>query len=931
MSRRKASRTAASPVAAASHDSPVSTHPGEPATFQLTVVNSCLCNEDVQLPRLPTPALLTPFYAQYESTAAAASLRTTSPWKSDYWCTKVAHVALGRHSALPAAYRLRHECAGRLHARVVYVQAAAVHRQLYKAYPPLPRCRPHAATVGEVGGDDDVVIVEPTTRGDVVVAGPAGPPPPTAFKASYYLLINHSENPIFVGPDGVPQGRSVVLREGDVLSFLECAFDEDSGVLDEAGATDGGDSAEGHCRDTSIGAEGVECAATTVEQIQQLAAESLWRCVDTSAAGSASRPSSSSTSFTAHQVRVPQGTVATRRFYEVPHVVQEYMRWWHRHTTQLCEQRHVNSRHTASPATEPMGATFSWMVSGNHLVRAPSIANSGVRSVTPVCAKAEGACDISAATVGQLSSSPPPLCSQRRGSRSPSPLPRMQQQQHHRFSEDLLKTPAVVTALRQWLKDTEDMEEVADEVHSPLAARLLLDRAWLWRLVRRHHRQQAAPQLQPSSPAARDGFSPSLVKLEDKTPTTTTTTAGLACAATVKKREGVEPGGTPPQLGGSSSPQRASDMMERFRVSVPTVLDDSVATGHGTSLALTAMPSRAASVVQTVLEELRQSHGKKRSPASEEGTHALLPPLFRNEPKTGTEVARTAPDVSRTLCLDAEPIHVYADSNAHSAARPVSGEASQRPLKRLSSPAVSAGMPTCVPAVRIRPAILPVYVFTRRSPSPDAYTREQSSFTYARSFSSPRVTGRARGGGASGSTSGLGTAKQFVYYYYETDDRPPGADAGAIEHHQSRSRGSTREHGGRWQNGQQRKTTGGGAASDPSPALVEPSSPILTAAALPPHESHADSSTHEDSFLWVDESEKVEKVRCASTTRKRRPGKKTSATRKRRASETIPSAAEAKAARADSTSVAFEAPLPTPTAKSTPSRHAKTTPRINSR
>ncbi|CBZ30625.1 conserved hypothetical protein [Leishmania mexicana MHOM/GT/2001/U1103] len=925
MPRKKASRKAASPVAAASHDSPVSSHPGEPAAFQLAVVNSCLCNEDVRLPRLPTPALLAPFYVQFESTVAAASLRTTSPWKSDYWCTKVAHVVLGRHSALPAVYRLRHECAGRLHARVVYVQAAAVHRQLYKAYPPLPRSRTHAITVDEVGDDDDVVIVEPTTRGDAVVAGVAGQPTPTVFKTSYYLLINHSENPIFVGSDRVPQGRSVELQEGDVLSFLECAFDEDSGVLDEANVADGGDGAGGHGRDTSIDAEAVECAATTVEQVQQLAEESLWRCVDTSAVGSASRPSSSSPLFTALQVRVPHRTVATRRFYEVSHVVQEYMRWWHRHTTQLFEHRHVNGRHPASPPVEPMGVTFSWMVSSNHLVRAPSIANSGVGPVTPVCAKVEGACDTSAATVRQPSSSPPPLCSQGRGSRSSSPLPHMQQQQQHRFSEDLLKTPAVVTALRQWLKDTEDMEEVADEVHSPLAARLVLDRAWLWRLVRHHHRQQATPQPPPSSPAARGAFSPSLVKLEDKT----TTTAGLACAATLKKREGAGPGSVPPQLGGSSSPQSASDdVAERFRISVSTVFDDPVATGHGASLAPTATPSRGASVVQTVLEELRQSHSKKKSPASEQGTHALLPPLSGNMPMVGTDVARAAPDVRRTLCLDADPIHVYVNNSTHCSARPVSAEASQWPLKRLSSPAVSVGMPTRVPAVRIRPAMLPVYVFTRRSPSPDVYTREQSVFTYAHSFSSPTVIGHASGAGASGSTSRLGNAKQFVYYYDETDNHSPGA---AVEYHQSRSRGGTRGQGGRWRNGQQRETTGGGAASDPLPAFVEPSSPVPTTAAPLSHESHADSSEHEDSFLWVDESEKAEKMPCASTTRKRRHGKKASATRKRRASEAMPSAAVAKAARADGTSVASEALPPTPTTKSTPSRHAKTTPRINSR
>ncbi|GET92582.1 hypothetical protein, conserved [Leishmania tarentolae] len=917
MPRKKASRKAASPVAVASHGSPVSSYTGEPAAFQLAVVNSCLCNEDVRLPRLPTPALLTPFYTQYESSAPAASLRTMSPWKGDYWCTKVAHVALGRHSALPAVYRLRHECAGRLHARVVYVQAPAVHRQLYKAYPPLQRSKTHATTVGEVGDDDDVVIVEVTTGGNVVSEGVAYRPPPTNFKDPYYLLINHSENPIFVGLDRVPQGRSVVLREGDVLSFLECAFDTYSGVLDEPGVMDGEDSAEGHCRCSSIDSEAVECAATTVEQVQQLAKESLWRCVDASAAGSVSRPSSS-LAFTARQVRVSHRTVATRRFYEVSHVVQEYMRWWLRHTTPLFAQRQVNGRHTSSPPSESIGVTFSWMVSSNHLVRAPSIANSGVRSAAPVCAKAESAYDIPASTLDQSSSSPSPPCSQRRGSRSPSPLAHLQQQQQCRLSEDLLKTPSVITALRQWLKETEDMEEVADEVHSPLAARLVLDRTWLWRLARHHYGHQATPEQQHSRPAARNEFNPSLMKLEDKT-----TTTGLASAVTVKQRRGADPGGVPPKLSGSSPQRGSDDVAERFRISAPTIFDDRVAHGCATSLGPNANRPRAASVVQAVLEELRQGHSTKKTSASEEEAHALLPSSFGNVPKVGTDVARPAPDVCRTLCLDAEPIHMYANSTTNGAAWPVGREVPQWPQKRLSSPAVAAGLPTCVPAVRIRPAVLPVYVFTRRSPSPDVGTREHSSFTYANSSSSATVVGQVRGSG----TSGLGTAKQFVYYY-ETDDRLPD---GAVENHQSRERGDSRGEGGGWRNGQQKKTADGDAANDLSPTLVKLSSPIPSTAVRPPQESNADSSAHEDGFLWVDESEKAEKVPCAFTTRKRWPSKKASATRKRRPSETLPSAAEAKAARVEVTSVAFTEPPPTSMAKSAPSRRSKTARRMNSR
>ncbi|KAG5490950.1 hypothetical protein JIQ42_00836 [Leishmania sp. Namibia] len=877
-------------------------YPGDPAGFQLAVVNSCLWNEDVQLPRLPTPALLAPFYAQYES-AAAASRRTASPWKNDYWCTKVAHVALGRHSALPAIYRLRHECAGRLHARVVYVQAAAVHRQLRKAYPPLPRSETHAITDGGVEDNDEVVIVEPTTRGVDAAADAADPPPPTVFTAPYYLLINHSENPIFVGPDRVPQGHSVVLLEGDVLSFLECAFDEDGGVLDGADVIDSEQGAEGQRGHTSVDTEAVDSAATMAEQVQQLAEESLWRCLDAPSVRVAPRPPSPA-AHTIRQVRVPHRTVAIRRFYEVPHVIQEYMRWWHRHTTQPLEQRQVDGAHAASNPAESLSVPFSWMVSGNHLVRAPSIANSGLVSEEPVYTNAMGACGTAAST-GMRSSSSSSCCSQGKGSCRPSTPPHMQQEQQQRFSEDLLHTPAVVTALHQWLKDTEEMEEVTEDVHSPLAALLVLDRAWLWRLVRCHHRQQATPRSQTSNPNARGSFSPSLVTLQESKATNT----GLERPVAVKRQGGADLVSVSLRLGGSSSPQSASDdVAERFRISVPNAFENPVSTSDAASLALKATTSHGANVMQTMLEELRRSHRK-------EG---------------GTDVAGTASDVGRPLCLDSEPIDVYASNTAHAATGPVSREASQWPLTSLP-PMVSVGMPTRVPAVRIRPAALPVYVFTRRSRSPDVYTRERNSFAHTCLSSSQTGTRQARGAGAVGSTSGLGGAKQFVYYYYEADDHLSGDAAAAAEQQPPRPRGGTRGRGGRLQQAHERKTNGGGAVGGSLSAWAQPSPPVPSAAAPLSHDSLADASAADDSFLWIDEAEKAKEVLRATKTRKRRSSKKTAATRKRHLSEPIPSAAETKAFSAEGASVAVDESPATPTAKSTPSRRVQTAPRIDLR
>ncbi|KAG5492493.1 hypothetical protein JKF63_01071 [Porcisia hertigi] len=874
MARKKASKKAASSVAAVSHDRPLNAGPGEPVNFQLAVVNSCLCNEDVRLPRLPTPALLSPFYTQYDSTA---SLRT-SPWERDYWCTKVAHVVLGRHSALPAVYRLRHECAGRLHVRIVYVRAASVHRQLHKAYPPLFRSPMDAIMTSESGSDDDVVVVEPTTRGDRAVADAADPSSPTVFTVPYYLLINHSENPVFVDQDRVPQGRSVALREGDVLSFLECAFDADGGVLDKVECTDVGGCTEGKYGCTSVNAEAEGCAAGAVEHIQRLAKESLWRCVD-------ALQQSSLTALADHEVRVANRAVAIRRFYQVPHVIQEYMRWWHRHTTQLLERHRVKDTHAVSPPAEPRGADFSWMVSGNHLVRAPSIANSDLTSVMPAYTKTEDDSDPSAATAVPSSVT---LFPSAQHSDSYSPCVSFHVPQE-RFSEDVLHAPPVVMALRQWLRDTEGLEEVTDDVHSPLAARLVLDRAWLWRLVRRHQQQGTSRSLAPS-PAAHDTLSPSPVKLEHKT-----TSAGLVCPGTVKTQDGRNPASGPLLHVKSSSLQSApTDMEEHFRITLPNGFDDPATTGGSASQTLTGTPPRRESVVRAMLEELRRSRSKEKGHATGQGTQDLLPSSFGKEQNGNTKIARTAPGVHRRLCLDTNPICVYAKSNTCTATRPVSGERPQSSLNNLFSPPMSVGMPSCVPAVRVRPAALPVYVFTRRSPSPDVYTRERTSFTYSHS-SSPTMMGHVRGSGAAGSTSNPSAVKQFVYYY-DPDDRPSNEATEVLGRHQ-------------------RKSTDGGTTINPSPALVEPSSPTPTTVMPLPRDSHIDSSTADDGLLWVDEAEGAEETPRSAMARKRRPAKKSTAKRKRDSSEKRHlSASEAKAARADGTSVPGDEPPPTRTA-----------------
>lgn len=665
----------------------------EPPAFQLAVINSCLRNEDIRLPQRPTPALLARFYHECDAmvtAAAAAGASTPSPWGAEYWRTRVPHVPLGRHSALPAAYQLRHECVGRLQARVIYVHASGVHRQLRRAYPAIDvtrttttaECRV-AHTEDEVA--DEVVIVEPPAVRRTTTA--ASPLPP--FTTSYYLLVNHGANPVFVGADSVPQGRSVVLCDGDVVSFLECAFDEDGGVLDAVEC----DSACARSPEGDAAELGATAAAALLESVTELANASLLRCVGRNAGASPAALT---------DVRVSHGLVGTRRLYAVPHVIRDYMQWWLQQGQEQ-ERDGLSPKGAvagppslpAPPSTAP--AATAWRVAGNHLVRAPSIASdTGYSAAAPSPAPATPARDAS-----------------RKRSRSPSSTPLQ---------------PAAVDALRHWLKATEEVEEVAEQAPSPITAQLLLDRAWLWQLLRENrHASTSAPVAVKKASA-----SPPLSKVEGST-----TADGVPLAAV--KFEGKD---------------AVDSTAERFRVSPQLGIGDSGGGGGGGG---GVTPARAGSVVQSVLEELRRS----RSGA------LVTPPL---QPAGDTAEAVAESSVRRSLRLDVDPIAVCGDEAAEGSAHWPQRHPERGPLPPLRSPprapaTAAAGVPTCVPGVRVRPAALPVYIFTaRRGRSPDVHTRERTTLA----LSSP----------ASPAAAGTGAVKQFVYYYEEPDEGRVAASGG---------------------------------------------------------------------------------------------------------------------------------------------------------
>ncbi|KPI86335.1 hypothetical protein ABL78_4601 [Leptomonas seymouri] len=686
-------------------------------TYQLAVVNACLTNEDIRLPCAPTPALLSSFYSNcntIEVENAASPISGFTPWKAEYWLRRVAHVLLGRHSALPDAFRLRHDFASRLHARVVYIRTPAMHKRFAKYFPCITgddetlrgtEEEQQRGAEKRVEEDADVVIVE---SGDARSATSSPPPLSPAFVSPYYLIINYSENAVYVGGNCVPRGRSARLQEGDVISFLECAFDDEGGVL---GAVNS-DPSSTHDKDVF----GAAKKDTLVEPIRQLAFASLQQHLP------GVQPSMSSFPLYA-QHRL----IAYRRLYDVPADIQEYVKWW------WSAQAHPTAELTSSssglllcPASTSTLSSSNWLVSGNHLVRAPSVTRSAAALATP-------------------DHPPPPCRDEDNAVRAPlsPPISRSNSVagsvEHFPFNINALQNPAVATSLRQWLDDTEGMAEISDTALSPLSVRLKLDRSWLRLVLRRlcgSQRQERSSSMRASLLGSAEKTSNAKVERSSPLPLT--------------KLE--------VEADGDEAKAAAGHVVESFRVSLLPLRGDSAPPS------VLATPTREPSVMQTVLDELRRSR-------SEDFAKAQSP---RNDDSDGSKVSNAQTScchanvpVHRSLHLDENVIELFMDNSPHkglSEARTGHTSSHQKDESASNSlPLASAthadsslgvaGHATDVPGVRLEAAVLPVYVFTRRSHSPDVYTREGASL---RPFS-PTSRDKAMAAAAS--------AAQHVYYF----------------------------------------------------------------------------------------------------------------------------------------------------------------------
>lgn len=763
-------------------------------TYQLVVVNSCLTNEDIRLPCSPTPALLSAFYEQCngdEERAAIAS--ATAPvgltsWKTEHWLRRVAHVPLGRHSALPPSFRLRHECVSRLHARVVYVQTPAMHKRFSKYFPCIERedatarCAEKEEKRCEDERDVDVIVVNSDDESST--ATPPPPPSASTFTSPYYLMVNYSENPVYVGRDCVSRGRSVRLQEGDVVSFLECAFDVDGGVLDGC---------------VPKPASTTSDSATAVMTAHDTLTEPTGQLADASLQQFAATPPPARPVF---PLCAQHRLIAQRRLYEVPSVIQEYVRWWSAQSRSAAESSPISSSH--------------WLVSVNHLVRISSMTRSAAAASAAPELPTWSATHGNDGEDADDGSSPMPVSATRDRNASAVNEPALL------FRTNALLNPAVAASLRQWLNDMEDLAEVADDAQSPLAARLTLDRAWLRSAVRKHF-PRSSPQSEGSHST---DAAPSLssVKAEDQNAGCATPRSPIS----VVKAEWCD----------GEVKQEEADVAESFRVSLSPL--------HGPTT------PRESSCVQTALEELRHNcNGRKTTSAPLPSLEAEVGREQASRKVLPSHVAGEAP-VRRSLHLDEDLITLFADTSSRAVgleeARVHHGSMAREGSRRNSlacdssalveCPSRTAGHATTVPGVYVETAVLPVYVFTRRSRSPEAYTREGASL---RPFS-PTTRDKA--------TAAAANAAQYVYYF-DPEESQSRSDAPAP-----------------WQKNHGKNARGNSAPDSASPVVATAQSAVVqqTEAKVPQHPS--DSVDIADGggsgaarFEWIDESEQKETAR----------------------------------------------------------------------
>lgn len=133
------------------------------------------------------------------------------------WIWQVPHTVLGRHSALPSCCRLRDDtCISRQQCKIVFVTSASMGRYFACLYPPPPPSSPLSSSLPSSSDNS-----EDEKGGE----GGGG-------RKKYYLLINYGANPVYVNDTAVEQFHSLPLHLNDVISFLECAYDEDGGIFE---------------------------------------------------------------------------------------------------------------------------------------------------------------------------------------------------------------------------------------------------------------------------------------------------------------------------------------------------------------------------------------------------------------------------------------------------------------------------------------------------------------------------------------------------------------------------------------------------------------------------------------------------------------------------------------------------------------------------
>lgn len=120
------------------------------------------------------------------------------PLSREVWMEKVPHIVWGSASTLPSSTRLdKHPCISPLHAKLILITGRHMARYFLKTFPLIEEAQS---------------FLKP-------------------YSYPYYIVINYSVNPVYINSHLISRGRSSVLQQGDIFSFLESALDQYGGIF----------------------------------------------------------------------------------------------------------------------------------------------------------------------------------------------------------------------------------------------------------------------------------------------------------------------------------------------------------------------------------------------------------------------------------------------------------------------------------------------------------------------------------------------------------------------------------------------------------------------------------------------------------------------------------------------------------------------------